>query len=109
LFLRGNLNRRSASVRQLVIAPIRDHSRKPAEVRERIMALVDGPYLEMFARERCAGWDTWGLETEKFDRPASVPPIGASPDPQCIQVPANPAGTAGELACARAAGGRWAD
>ena len=72
-FLRGNLNRRSASVRQLVIAPVEPkrpgevlkYSRKPAEVRERIMQLVDGPYLEMFARPpHPPGWDVWGDEVE---------------------------------------------
>ena len=74
LFLRGKLNRRSASVRQLVIAPVErrrpgevlKYSRKPAEVRERIMQLVDGPYLEMFARPpHPPGWDVWGDEVEQ--------------------------------------------
>jgi len=61
-FLRGNLNRRSASVRQLVIEPRCDeHSRKPAEVYERIERLVDGPYLEMFARPpHRPGWTGLG-------------------------------------------------
>jgi hypothetical protein len=29
---------------------------------ERIEALVDGPYLELFAREQRPGWDSWGDE-----------------------------------------------
>jgi N6-adenosine-specific RNA methylase IME4 len=45
------------SVRELVVAPRREHSRKPAEVRDRIGLLFPGPYLELFARERAAGWD----------------------------------------------------
>jgi len=28
--------------------------------------LVAGPYLEMFARQRRPGWDSWGNEVEKF-------------------------------------------
>jgi N6-adenosine-specific RNA methylase IME4 len=66
LFLRGRLNRRSASVRQLVIAPVREHSRKPDEIYERIEALVDGPYLELFARTKRAGWDQFGDEVGRW-------------------------------------------
>lgn len=66
LFTRGAPKRKSASVRQLIEAPRREHSRKPDEVRCRIEALVGGPYLEMFAREQSPGWDSWGNETDKF-------------------------------------------
>lgn len=39
------------------------HSRKPAEVRERIVRLLgDVPRIELFARERVPGWDAWGNE-----------------------------------------------
>jgi hypothetical protein len=48
----------------LILAPRRLHSQKPDETRERIEALVRGPYLEMFARDRRAGWDRWGSEIE---------------------------------------------
>jgi N6-adenosine-specific RNA methylase IME4 len=53
-------------VRQLITAPRREHSRKPDETYSRIEALVDGPYLELFARNRRPGWTAWGNETEKF-------------------------------------------
>ena len=53
-------------VRQLIIAPRREHSRKPDETYSRIERLVDGPYLEMFARQRREGWDAWGNEVDKF-------------------------------------------
>ena len=52
--------RKSAGVRELIVSPRRDHSRKPDEAYERIEALVDGPYLEMFARRRRPSWDAWG-------------------------------------------------
>lgn len=58
-------------VRQLIIAPRREHSRKPDAQYERIERLVDGPYLEMFARQRRAGWDAWGNEVDKFDGEAA--------------------------------------
>jgi N6-adenosine-specific RNA methylase IME4 len=67
LATRGQPKRLNADVRQLLMAPRREHSRKPDEIYGRIEALVDGPYLEMFARQTRAGWDAWGNEVGKFD------------------------------------------
>lgn len=67
---RGRPKRLHADVRQVIQAPVRQHSRKPDEQYERIERLVDGPYLEMFARQRRPGWDAWGNETEKFGEAA---------------------------------------
>jgi N6-adenosine-specific RNA methylase IME4 len=66
LATRGNPKRLRADVRQGIIAPRREHSRKPDEIHERIERLVAGPYLELFARGRRVGWDCWGNETDKF-------------------------------------------
>lgn len=66
LFTRGHPKRVSKSVRQLIKAPRREHSRKPDDTYERIEALVAGPYLELFARCSRPGWDAWGNETNKF-------------------------------------------
>lgn len=67
LFTRGKPKRISASVRKLLIAPRREHSRKPDEQYDRIARLVDGPYLELFARRQRKNWRIWGDDTEKFD------------------------------------------
>jgi N6-adenosine-specific RNA methylase IME4 len=53
-------------VRKLIVSPRREHSRKPDEAYERIEALCEGPYLEMFARARRAGWDGWGDQIDGF-------------------------------------------
>ncbi|MGD9616519.1 MAG: MT-A70 family methyltransferase [Alphaproteobacteria bacterium] len=67
LATRGRPQRRSRSVRKLIVSPRREHSRKPDEVYERIEALCDGPYLELFARGRRLGdWDAWGNQSEGF-------------------------------------------
>jgi N6-adenosine-specific RNA methylase IME4 len=66
LATRGNPKRLNADVRQAIIAPRREHSRKPDGIHERIERLVAGPYLELFARQRRPGWDCWGNETDKF-------------------------------------------
>ncbi len=68
LATRGKPKRVSAGVKKLVVSPRREHSRKPDEVVRRIEALVDGPYLEMFAREARPGWDGWGNQADLFDR-----------------------------------------
>jgi N6-adenosine-specific RNA methylase IME4 len=68
LFTRGNPSPASHSVRQVRLAPRREHSRKPDEFREDIEALFgDVPRLEMFSRSDRPGWSHWGMEVEKFD------------------------------------------
>lgn len=66
LATRGRPKRVHADVRQGIIAPRREHSRKPDCVHERIERLVAGPYCELFARAQRPGWDCWGNEIEKF-------------------------------------------
>lgn len=61
------LKRKDAGVPQLIVAPVAEHSRKPAETRKRIERLYDGPYLELFARERAEGWQVWGNQTNLFE------------------------------------------
>lgn len=70
LFTRGKPKRVSAAVRKLLIAPRREHSRKPDEQYARIEALVSGPYLEMFARQARPGWSSWGNEVDRFEEAA---------------------------------------
>jgi N6-adenosine-specific RNA methylase IME4 len=64
LATRGHPKRRRADVRKLIVSPRREHSRKPDEAYERIEALCQGPYLEMFARAARPGWDRWGAESD---------------------------------------------
>ena len=62
---RGHPKRKAKDVRQVILSKRREHSRKPDEQYERIERLVDGPYLEMFARSpHREGWDVWGNEAE---------------------------------------------
>jgi N6-adenosine-specific RNA methylase IME4 len=66
LATRGHPKRVNADVRQGIIEPRRQHSRKPDCVYERIERLVHGPYVELFARQQRDGWDAWGNEVDKF-------------------------------------------
>ncbi len=69
LATRGKPKRINADVRQGIIEPIREHSRKPEGIHERIERLVTGPYLELFARAQRPGWTVWGNQTDKFNEP----------------------------------------
>lgn len=65
LATKGKPHRKSNKVHQFIISPIREHSRKPNEAREKIVELMgDIPRLELFAREKTNGWDVWGNEIE---------------------------------------------
>jgi N6-adenosine-specific RNA methylase IME4 len=63
---RGTPRRKSAGVRELIISRRREHSRKPDEIYERIEALCDGPYLELWARQQWPNWTCVGDEVGKF-------------------------------------------
>jgi N6-adenosine-specific RNA methylase IME4 len=75
LFTRGKVKRKPKSqgkIHQLIVhagqlelfPPLvtryEKHSAKPFEQYTRIEALLDGPYLELFARIAYPGWDCWG-------------------------------------------------
>ncbi len=60
---RGRMDVANRSQRQVILAAVREHSRKPAEQYERIEALYPGRhYLELFARHRRPGWAAHGDE-----------------------------------------------
>lgn len=57
------LERKSHSVSSVVLSHIERHSKKPNEVRDRIIELFGSiPRIELFAREQADGWDCWGNE-----------------------------------------------
>lgn len=71
LATRGRPNRIGVDVRQGIIEPRRQHSRKPDCVYGRIERLVVGPYLEMFARSSRPGWSAFGNQVGKFGEVAA--------------------------------------
>lgn len=61
--VKGKPKRISASVGQLIFAPLTRHSAKPPETREKILQLMGNlPRIELFARQQVDGWDCWGNE-----------------------------------------------
>lgn len=64
---RGRPKRVDNCVANLTISPVREHSRKPDEVREKIVQLMgDLPRIELFATSRLQGWDAVGKELGKY-------------------------------------------
>ncbi len=78
---KGNISRISKSVHQVIdsedngsldvfdsfpiVSRIEKHSVKPRIVREKIVELLGNlPRIELFAREKFNGWDSWGNEVE---------------------------------------------
>lgn len=62
---------RDRAIRNLIVAPVREHSRKPDDMYEICERLSPGPYVELFARTRRPGWDAWGNQTDRFPTEAA--------------------------------------
>jgi N6-adenosine-specific RNA methylase IME4 len=61
LATKGHQKRICNNVKQLVIDTRTIHSKKPAQVRSRIVDLMgDLPCIELFSRDKIEGWDCWG-------------------------------------------------
>ncbi len=61
LGVKGKPKRIIKNIRQLVVAERTKHSKKPDEVRDRIVRLMgDISRIELFARQETEGWDVWG-------------------------------------------------
>jgi N6-adenosine-specific RNA methylase IME4 len=72
---RGSPKRLAKDVRELIVAPVREHSRKPDEFFARVERYCDGPFLELFGRQSRPGWTVWGNQAQKFDE---TPPLGVA-------------------------------
>lgn len=63
LATKGKIKPVSNKVSSVIISSRREHSRKPDEVRDKIVELLcDLPRIELFARQKVDGWDCWGNE-----------------------------------------------
>lgn len=56
------------STRNLIVAPRREHSRKPEQMYRDIEALFRGPYCEIFAAHSRKGWSSWGKTLDQPHR-----------------------------------------
>ena len=66
---KGKYWRNSKKVKQVIMAQKTKHSEKPKEVYIRIEKLFgDVPRIELFARHRREGWDTWGNQVPSYEQ-----------------------------------------
>jgi N6-adenosine-specific RNA methylase IME4 len=63
---RGSCRRLAKDVREVIISPVREHSRKPNAAYIRIERYCAGPRLELFGRQQRDGWTVWGDEANKY-------------------------------------------
>ena len=65
--IKGSIERKDASVSEIIYEPREEHSKKPAIVRDKIIQLVgDLSRIELFVRgELPKGWQGWGQEYDK--------------------------------------------
>lgn len=62
----------SRSVRSVIMAPVREHSRKPDAAYLAAKALIpEGRAADIFGRESRPGWESWGNEAGKFNEEAA--------------------------------------
>lgn len=80
----GNPKTASKSIRTVIEAPRREHSRKPEESYAAFRKLFgETTRADLFTRETRPGFDGWGNEKEKFDEkhgaPVAAPASDAAP------------------------------
>jgi N6-adenosine-specific RNA methylase IME4 len=51
----------------LLLAPVREHSRKPERFYAQVEQMCPGSKVDLFAREARPGWDSWGAEAPEPD------------------------------------------
>lgn len=74
---RGEPKSAVKDIRNLIVSPLREHSRKPERMRKDLDRMFpDVRKVELFARQPAPGWDAWGNQTEKFQ--AATPLLDAA-------------------------------
>lgn len=67
---RGKPKRLNDSISQIIESIPKAHSKKPDLIRKKIVQLVgDLPRIELFARTKIHGWDTWGNDEKLTHEP----------------------------------------
>jgi len=68
LGVKGSMSPVDHSVRELTYCPVREHSRKPKIIHQKIEKLFGNlPRIELFAREKVEGWHTIGDGIDGMD------------------------------------------
>ncbi len=69
LGIKGHPKQKQHDIHSVVEAKIRGHSQKPLLIYEHIERLVgEVPKIELFARDKREGWDTWGNQVPSHEQ-----------------------------------------
>ena len=68
--IRGRLRTLSPGRRQtnIIVHRKREHSRKPPTLHQIVTQCSPEPRLELFSRDRVAGWEHWGNEVDSYEK-----------------------------------------
>ncbi len=58
----------------IIISRKEEHSKKPESVYDLVRRCSPGPFLELFARQKVAGWTQWGDELETYPQNRPIYP-----------------------------------
>lgn len=72
----GSPKRARADIRQVIISPRREHSRKPDEYYRRVEHFAVGDRIDCFPGQERRGWTAWGMPHRDIDRPAERQRVG---------------------------------
>lgn len=73
LATKGKPKRINAGIGQVIETPLQKHSQKPNIFRTKILELFgDIPRIELFARTKVHGWDTWGNDEKLEAQPLEI-------------------------------------
>jgi N6-adenosine-specific RNA methylase IME4 len=82
------VKREDTNVPQIVYSNLQNHSKKPEEIRERIINLCgDVKRIELFAREKVKGFDVWGNEVTSDIELNTKELVSIPPNPKGIGYP----------------------
>jgi N6-adenosine-specific RNA methylase IME4 len=63
---RGAPKQAARDIRNLIVSPVQEHSRKPDEMHRNLERMFPSvPRCELFARRPTPGWDVWGDQLEQ--------------------------------------------
>lgn len=65
LATKGKMKPISNKISSVILEPLSRHSEKPKIIRDKIVELFgDLPRIELFARDKAQGWDSWGNQLD---------------------------------------------
>jgi len=72
-------------IRQMILAPVSEHSRKPDEYYRRVEHFARGERIDMFAGREREGWTSWGWSHREEERTEVAHPVRKGVHGKCLR------------------------